>query len=43
MSAFAPSFSIVQNGRLALRFAIRELRGGVRGFGVFLARSEGVV
>lgn len=37
MSAFAPAFSPLQNFLLAFCFAVRELRGGVRGFGVFLA------
>src|SRR3984893_8317833 len=27
----------VSSGHLALRFALRELRGGLRGFGVFIA------
>lgn len=39
-NAGAPPFAapgIVAQARIAARFALRELRGGVRGFGVFLA------
>jgi len=38
MSAFAPAAPAIGGDfRNALRFALREIRGGVRGFGVFLA------
>lgn len=32
-----PSSGLVQQARLALRFALRELRGGLSGFGIFIA------
>lgn len=37
VSAAAPSRSLFAQLQIALRLALRELRGGVRGFGVFLA------
>lgn len=37
MSEYAPRLRPLQSLRLAFRFAVRELHGGVRGFGVFLA------
>jgi putative ABC transport system permease protein len=32
-----PSKSVAASFRLALRIALRDLRGGLRGFGIFIA------